>query len=188
MLTVSLSRSDIWDKISEVDLSPILRRTCQRLGWDDAKARQLDWEYRAFLFLTVELSSLGVSPTSDIDEVWHDHILHTEKYAMDCDFMFGRFRHHHPHAPDDKRSIHPEAAARITSFLTEHFGLRGKNLALRLNTQFGAGGGSTRFSQCKNTRAVGRSFECGEDCKLAGCNDCKVEKCDIWKCTITKCS
>ncbi len=38
----------------------------------------------------------SLSPTGDVDEIWHEHILHTNKYALDCKKLFGKFLHHFP--------------------------------------------------------------------------------------------
>ncbi len=37
-----------------------------------------------------------VSPTHEVDEVWHCFILHTFLYAQYCEEAFGRFIHHKP--------------------------------------------------------------------------------------------
>ncbi|NJN86389.1 MAG: hypothetical protein HC881_08865 [Leptolyngbyaceae cyanobacterium SL_7_1] len=36
-------------------------------------------------------------PPDDIDQVWHYHILDTQKYATDCQHLFGYFIHHFPY-------------------------------------------------------------------------------------------
>merc|ERR1712083_278747 len=37
-----------------------------------------------------------LSPSKDVDMVWHEHIADTENYAADCKRMFGHFVHHRP--------------------------------------------------------------------------------------------
>jgi hypothetical protein len=34
-----------------------------------------------------------------LDEMWHEHILDTHKYARDCNTIFGRMIHHDPNLP-----------------------------------------------------------------------------------------
>jgi hypothetical protein len=35
-------------------------------------------------------------PTGAIDEIWHNHVMDTMKYAEDCQNAFGHFLHHCP--------------------------------------------------------------------------------------------
>jgi hypothetical protein len=44
------------------------------------------------------LSKLGhiIVPSKDVDEIWHNNILHTKEYASDCKRFFGHFLHHAP--------------------------------------------------------------------------------------------
>lgn len=37
-----------------------------------------------------------IVPHATIDKFWHQHILDTEKYADDCQYVFGYFLHHYP--------------------------------------------------------------------------------------------
>lgn len=52
--------------------------------------------YRRFLYLCVKYPDTAFAPTPEVDEVWHDHILHTEKYMRDCTDIAGTFIHHTP--------------------------------------------------------------------------------------------
>ncbi len=63
-------------------------------------AMQLQHEYRQFLFLCAANPNQVIVPWSeDLDEFWHTHLLHTEKYANDCDKVFGRVLRHTPLDP-----------------------------------------------------------------------------------------
>jgi hypothetical protein len=55
--------------------------------------------YRNYLFLIKKHSSQGyiISPSVDIDEIWHHHILDTYKYHDDCIALFGQYLHHYPY-------------------------------------------------------------------------------------------
>ena len=35
-----------------------------------------------------------IVPTKEIDEVWHNHILHTQRYTQDCQAIAGQYIHH----------------------------------------------------------------------------------------------
>lgn len=53
--------------------------------------------YLMFLYLVDCYSNLQLVPPDDIDRVWHHHILDTQKYAEDCQQLFGYFIHHFPY-------------------------------------------------------------------------------------------
>jgi hypothetical protein len=65
-------------------------------GWDRETVERLDREYRRFLFLTVTRPE-SIVPSKEVDAFWHAHILDTQKYAADCEHMFGFFVHHFPY-------------------------------------------------------------------------------------------
>lgn len=48
--------------------------------------------------------------TQRVDCVWHAHILHTKRYAQDCEWFFGYFLHHTPNEappkPEKKRRVY----------------------------------------------------------------------------------
>lgn len=64
--------------------------------WSMDKIDHVADMYKNFLYLSATQDE-PVVPTRDIDELWHVHILDTEKYAADCDRIFGRFIHHFPY-------------------------------------------------------------------------------------------
>lgn len=53
--------------------------------------------YRQWLVLCLRYPDVGIVPTTDIDQVWHAHILDTAKYEQDCQHVFGFFLHHFPY-------------------------------------------------------------------------------------------
>ena len=105
-----------WDCIRGLDLEKIrlkwlldykssLRfwQFCKKKNAEDY-AMQLQHEYRQFLFLCATNPSKVIVPWSeDLDEFWHMHLLHTEKYANDCDKVFGRVLRHTPLDPSAAR-------------------------------------------------------------------------------------
>lgn len=85
----------LWGKIEQLDLSLISDRLIIKHKWPKDRADEAIHGYRQYLYLTQTLGK-PISPTSDIDEVWHQHILHTNKYELDCQKIFGKFLHHFP--------------------------------------------------------------------------------------------
>lgn len=85
------------DSLSRIDLEQIKLKLRQRLGWSKDKTERVTWEYVQFLHQFVGDKSIKVRPPSnDLDEVWHQHILYTRKYAEDCKRFIGFFLHHEP--------------------------------------------------------------------------------------------
>lgn len=73
--------------------------------WWRKKMNHVELEYKRFLYLLAAYPKAKVVPWGDIkgwcplDEMWHEHILDTRKYAKDCESLFGRFIHHDPNLP-----------------------------------------------------------------------------------------
>ncbi|MBD2018613.1 hypothetical protein H6F43_00245, partial [Leptolyngbya sp. FACHB-36] len=65
------------------------------------------------------------TPTWEIDQVWHCHILDTDKYAKDCDTLFGQFIHHFPYfgvRGENDRQAWYRAYALTQVLFRKHFG------------------------------------------------------------------
>ena len=67
-------------------------------GWSRAKVDAMDLEYRRFLHLMHTFPNQPASPTKAVDTFWHYHILDTQRYAADCEAVFGYFMHHNPNS------------------------------------------------------------------------------------------
>jgi len=57
--------------------------------------------YKNFMLLQKIHMTEHLVPTREIDEFWHNHILHTKQYMTDCMRIFGRYLHHAPSSPSD---------------------------------------------------------------------------------------
>lgn len=90
-----LMNPELWGKIEQLNLTLIQDRLVIKYKWSIERAENAIKHYKQFLYLTQTIGK-PISPTSDIDEVWHQHILHTNKYAIDCQKLFGKFLHHFP--------------------------------------------------------------------------------------------
>lgn len=66
-------------------------------GWTREQAMEVEKWYKRFLCLIAMYPEKAIVPTKLIDKFWHYHILDTEKYAEDCQMVFGRFLHHFPY-------------------------------------------------------------------------------------------
>lgn len=87
-------------KVDSLDLTPMVSKLRgPKYLWTEERIDAAVQGYRAFL------SSAQDEPENqDVDEVWHLHILDTQKYAKDCVDLFGGFLHHVPSYGTDPRS------------------------------------------------------------------------------------
>ena len=95
-------------------------------AWTLEQARQAIEGYRKFLILNYLYPNKVIVPSRVIDKVWHNHILDTEKYRIDCDILFGKYQEHYPYYgmkdESDRQSL--EGAFNETQSLwVKHFGV-----------------------------------------------------------------
>lgn len=85
------------ESIAKIDLEQVKLKLMQRLGWSREKVEFHAWEYVQFLHQFVGDKSVKARPpNNNMDEVWHQHILYTRKYAEDCKRFLGFHLHHEP--------------------------------------------------------------------------------------------
>ncbi|HEY4194963.1 MAG TPA: hypothetical protein VGM63_05480 [Mucilaginibacter sp.] len=94
-LKVQSVQPDLLERIEAVNLDVIRDRHLYKYVWEAERTEDAIANYRLFLLFT-QLFGAPVSPTKDVDEIWHSHILHSNKYFLDCDKMFGKYLHHLP--------------------------------------------------------------------------------------------
>lgn len=70
----------------------------QKYNWEPIYSRLAVREYKRFLILALS-SDQEVTPSLDVDEVWHTHILHTRSYLQFIKII-GRALHHDPGMPN----------------------------------------------------------------------------------------
>lgn len=88
----------LWSTIEELQLPFTGEYLEQKYNWDSIYARSIIREYKKFVFLAL-ISPEPVTPSIDIDEVWHAHILHTRAYAK-FSTLIGRQLEHDPGMPN----------------------------------------------------------------------------------------
>lgn len=98
--TSTITEEEARSRVKALDLSDVILKVClpvskRGLGWTEEKARRVSNEYRGFLFVCWKYPQEQI-PTLEIDEFWHTHIIFTEKYAADCNSIFGTYLHHKP--------------------------------------------------------------------------------------------
>lgn len=94
--------------LPDMDLSVVLervrcerhlfsKRSRQRLAKAEREYRKLWQKFKvANQFDYDDVEAMLRPSSSDVDDIWHAHILHTRKYAEDCGSYFGYFLHHTP--------------------------------------------------------------------------------------------
>lgn len=79
------------------------------VGWSQEKLDFVEGIYKNFLFLWRKHRNRSLPPPHDVDDFWHGHILHTQRYHNDCIAIFGRYLHHYPYfgmrGDDDREKL-----------------------------------------------------------------------------------
>lgn len=97
--TVSESFRAFVQRVRSIEIRSIvnqLQHSPISMHWTTAQTRKTITQYFAFLYLVDHYPNLTLVPTREVDHVWHCHLLDTEKYASDCQILFGTFVHHFP--------------------------------------------------------------------------------------------
>lgn len=158
----------VHDKIRDLDLEPIKFKLVKEKGWPLQKADNVEKLYKAYLLLFALYPSEEHVPTHDIDEMWHSHILDTQKYMADCQDIFGYYLHHYPYlgllGNEDTALAHAQFAATRRRFI-EVSGLDPAEVASDCGGGGGCGGGGSSCSgggsSCSSGGDTGGSGDTG---------------------------
>ena len=92
---------DALARVEEViDLASVRRKLAdpgEGRGYSAAELDSMEREYRRYLALQLAFPEATIVPCRIVDELWHQHILDTRAYAVDCERLFGSFLHHYPY-------------------------------------------------------------------------------------------
>lgn len=91
-----MSVDDAMGLVASIDLAAVKRKVVEETGWSGKVADYAELRYRRFLCLHLLNPRLLLVPLQDIDAFWHQHILFTRAYVVDCDRLFGTYLHHDP--------------------------------------------------------------------------------------------
>lgn len=110
-----LSDPELWNRIQAYNLDqpavsqPFSARLARETGWSLDFSRQAIEEYKKFIYL-ICVSNETLTPSQEVDGVWHLHLLYTHDYWDDfCAGTLGREIHHSPTeggATEDARFRH----------------------------------------------------------------------------------
>jgi uncharacterized protein (TIGR04222 family) len=107
-------------------------------GWSRSFALRAIEEYRKFVFLAL-VADHPVTPSDQVDQVWHLHLLCSDAYWNDfCPRVLGRPLHHHPAkgGQAERDRFHEQYRATIRSY-RQHFGEPPMDLWPPVDVRFG---------------------------------------------------
>ena len=107
-------------------------------GWSRSFALRAIEEYRKFVFLAL-VADHQVTPSDQVDQVWHLHLLCSDAYWNDfCPRVLGRPLHHHPAkgGQAERDRFHEQYRATIRSY-RQHFGEPPADLWPPVDVRFG---------------------------------------------------
>ena len=101
-LGVVTQAQQLWQRLAAFEFDregvslPFSRRLARENGWTHANALAAIEEYRRFVFLAM-VAGHPVTPSDEVDQVWHLHLCYTRSYWEDmCGELLGRPLHHGP--------------------------------------------------------------------------------------------
>lgn len=104
-LILEVSLEDARAYIEQLNLGYIVETMCSASyplpKWTLSDAEHCCRLYKNFILLQRIYKTEPLVPTREIDEFWHNHILHTKAYITDCMHIFGYYLHHEPASPRD---------------------------------------------------------------------------------------
>lgn len=82
----------------ELDVAWIANCLVEKYGFSNERAQNCVSLYEKILDLIRKHPERNVAPPAGADKAMHVHILHTQKYVIDCKRLIGRYIHHDPEA------------------------------------------------------------------------------------------
>jgi len=82
--------------IDALNLTAVIERVMKEKRWTRRMGEIAAGFYKNFLYLSKKYSQHALTPTQQIDEIWHAHILYTQDYHEACNKIFGYYLHHRP--------------------------------------------------------------------------------------------
>lgn len=111
--------------IESIDFSMMCGKMVKHYGWKPSEIEQGIRLYRNYLILHLKYPEEKLPPSECIDEIWHNHILDTQKYRNDCEKIFGKYLDHYPYFGIDGHSNLDDTAKafeRVQELHTLEFG------------------------------------------------------------------
>ncbi|EDP96178.1 hypothetical protein U8527_14800 [Kordia algicida OT-1] len=104
----------LWDKIRSFEIDDahssftFTDRLARENNWTLAYTLRAVLEYKKFLFL-IAISDVPQTPSDQIDQVWHLHLLYTQSYWIDfCQNTINKQIHHGPTKGSEEKQLFKE--------------------------------------------------------------------------------
>lgn len=127
-LDIKTKQTIFMDDIENLDFSMLKRKLQDKdegQGWTAELCDDAEYQYKRFLALKRLFPNKDIVPNGAIDKFWHQHILDTAQYAVDCEIVFGYFLHHFPYfgmnGDSDAQNL-TDAFEETKDLYFEHFG------------------------------------------------------------------
>jgi hypothetical protein len=150
---------ELGQQLMALDLECIKYKLVREGGWGLEQADVVEKHYKAYLFLLATQPDTLWVPTKAVDEMWHSHILDTQKYMADCAKLFGRYLHHYPYLgmkDEQDAKLLEQLFTQTKETVLAQFGLdveADKHLADCGGGGCGGGGSSCSSSSCSSAPA-----------------------------------
>lgn len=97
VVAFDVAENKVKEYIYSLDLSSIAKKLVKQYNWRHEHVIAVIKMYKNFLFLNVKYGKkYNLTPSEEIDEIWHLHILDTKNYRRDCEMIFGKYFDHNP--------------------------------------------------------------------------------------------
>lgn len=99
---MTAEQKTLWNRISSFQLDDpessfqFSHRLARENGWTKSYSKKVIEEYKKFIFLCC-ISETAVTPSDQVDQVWHLHLTYTRSYWIDlCQNTLAKEIHHNP--------------------------------------------------------------------------------------------
>ncbi|MDX1446106.1 hypothetical protein [Lishizhenia sp.] len=125
---MTTSQNQLWQKLEAFELDDIdssftfSDRLARENGWSLEYSLRAIQEYKKFIFL-ICIGNRAMSPSDEIDQVWHLHLLYTHSYWVEmCKETIQTQIHHGPTKGIEERGTHKDLYQQTLSFYYDVFG------------------------------------------------------------------
>lgn len=112
--------------VNEVELETIFLSLQFHISVPDSEKERYVNNYRKWLVLRMFYDRKSTPPNREIDAMWHEHIIHTDKYIKDCERIYGGYMHHNPSNnpknPNAQQINNDLGVAAVKQYWLRHYG------------------------------------------------------------------
>lgn len=104
---MKIENQSLYEKVSSYQLDdpdsflPLSERVRRENGWSTGFTERVVKEYLRFAFLCT-ISPVSLTPSDEVDQMWHMHILYVKEYELFCKNFLGKTLYHGPTRGGDK--------------------------------------------------------------------------------------